>query len=39
MLERFALEDLVAERDLAPDRGGGGERDHLGHRETALGED
>ncbi len=39
MLERLALERLVAERDLAADRSGGGERDHFGHREAALGED
>ena len=39
MLERPALQRFVAERDLAADRGGGGERDHFGDREPALGED
>ena len=38
MLERFALEGLVTERDLAADRSGGGERNHFRHREAALGE-
>ena len=39
MLERPALERLVAERDLAADRGGGGERDNFRDGEAALGED
>ena len=39
MLERLALERPVAERHLAADRGGRGQRHDLGHREPALGED
>jgi len=39
VLERLDLERLLAERDLAPDRGGRSERDNLGDGETALGED
>ena len=35
VLEGLALERLVAKRDLAADRSGGGERNHS-HWETAL---
>jgi hypothetical protein len=38
VLERLALKGLVAKRDLAADRSGRSERNHFGHRETALGQ-
>ena len=39
MLERLALERLVAERDFAADRSGRGKRDDFGDWELALRED
>ena len=38
MLERLALQRPVAERDLAADRGGRGQRHDLGDGKAALGE-
>ena len=38
MLERLALKGLVAKRNFTADRSGRSERNHFGHRETALGE-
>ena len=39
MVERLALQRLVAERDVAADGMGRGERDDLGDGKAALGED